>query len=261
MPVVVVTGLGAVSPFGWGVAALWDGLLAGRAAIGAFDRFDHGGAAHPRRRRRCRGRIPTARTAPRDRAPLSHADRFALAAAAEALAQAGLPLDLRRHRGGRLLRRLHRRHVRGRELLRRLHRREAADRAGLAGGRSRSTPRPTRWRGVSACADPSRPSRRPAPRRRWPSGRRSTPCAQATVEVALAGGSDALCRLTYAGFNSLRAVDAAAVPAVSPRPRGPVAGRRRRGAGARDRRPRPARAARGRSPSWPAPAPPATRTT
>jgi 3-oxoacyl-[acyl-carrier-protein] synthase II len=27
------------------------------------------------------------------------------------------------------------------------------------------------------------------------------------VEVALAGGSDALCRLTYAGFNSLRAVD------------------------------------------------------
>jgi 3-oxoacyl-[acyl-carrier-protein] synthase II len=29
------------------------------------------------------------------------------------------------------------------------------------------------------------------------------------VEVALAGGADALCRLTFAGFNSLRAVDAA----------------------------------------------------
>ena len=27
------------------------------------------------------------------------------------------------------------------------------------------------------------------------------------IDIALAGGSDSLCRLTYAGFNSLRAVD------------------------------------------------------
>jgi 3-oxoacyl-(acyl-carrier-protein) synthase len=37
---VVVTGLGAVSPFGWSVAALGDGLNAARSALGAIRRFD-----------------------------------------------------------------------------------------------------------------------------------------------------------------------------------------------------------------------------
>lgn len=37
---VVVTGLGAVTPFGVGVAALWDGLRAGRSAVGRITRFD-----------------------------------------------------------------------------------------------------------------------------------------------------------------------------------------------------------------------------
>jgi 3-oxoacyl-(acyl-carrier-protein) synthase len=36
----VITGLGAVSPFGWGVGPLWDGLLAGRCALGPIHRFD-----------------------------------------------------------------------------------------------------------------------------------------------------------------------------------------------------------------------------
>ena len=40
-PVIVVTGMGAVSGLGNDVDALWRGLRAGRAAIRDFDRFDH----------------------------------------------------------------------------------------------------------------------------------------------------------------------------------------------------------------------------
>jgi 3-oxoacyl-[acyl-carrier-protein] synthase II len=36
---VVVTGVGAVSPFGLTVGALWDGLVSGRSAVRAIDRF------------------------------------------------------------------------------------------------------------------------------------------------------------------------------------------------------------------------------
>ena len=39
-PRVVVTGLGAVTPFGVGVARLWEGLLAGRSAIRPITGFD-----------------------------------------------------------------------------------------------------------------------------------------------------------------------------------------------------------------------------
>jgi len=37
---VVITGLGAVSPMGWGVGVLWEGLLAPRCALGSISRFD-----------------------------------------------------------------------------------------------------------------------------------------------------------------------------------------------------------------------------
>jgi 3-oxoacyl-[acyl-carrier-protein] synthase II len=40
---VVITGLGAVSPMGVGVDALWDGMLEGRCAIGPITRFDPAG--------------------------------------------------------------------------------------------------------------------------------------------------------------------------------------------------------------------------
>ena len=37
---VVITGLGAVTGFGYGVDALWDGLVDGRSTIGPITRFD-----------------------------------------------------------------------------------------------------------------------------------------------------------------------------------------------------------------------------
>src|SRR3954464_14352002 len=40
---VVITGLGAVSGLGIGATALWDGLCAGRSAIGPISRFDPSG--------------------------------------------------------------------------------------------------------------------------------------------------------------------------------------------------------------------------
>lgn len=86
---VVVTGLGAVTPFGPGVRALWDGLLAGRPAIREIQRFDV--SALPVR---IAGEVP-------DFHPTDHMDvktakrtdrfaQFALAAAREAIDHAGL---------------------------------------------------------------------------------------------------------------------------------------------------------------------------
>ena len=37
---VVITGMGAVTPLGLGVEALWSGVLAGRSAVGPITRFD-----------------------------------------------------------------------------------------------------------------------------------------------------------------------------------------------------------------------------
>ncbi len=92
----VITGLGAVSAFGWGVPALREGLRSRRTAIGPFQRFDH-----TRHRTHVAGEVPEGPPADFVRGPrwprLSLADRFAVFAAREALAQAGLagPLDER----------------------------------------------------------------------------------------------------------------------------------------------------------------------
>ena len=40
-PRVVVTGIGAVSAWGWGTDTFWAGLCSGRSAIGDFARFKH----------------------------------------------------------------------------------------------------------------------------------------------------------------------------------------------------------------------------
>ena len=79
---VAVTGLGAVSPFGAGVKAYWAGLAAGTCALRPLTLFDAEGF-------RCRiaAEVPEVTTGSARR---SRADRLALGAALEALEDAGL---------------------------------------------------------------------------------------------------------------------------------------------------------------------------
>lgn len=82
---VLVTGLGAVSPYGQGRAAFWAGLVAGRCAIGPVTLFDTEGF-----RARLAAEVPPGAALPRASRRRSRADRFAIAAADEAIADAGL---------------------------------------------------------------------------------------------------------------------------------------------------------------------------
>jgi 3-oxoacyl-[acyl-carrier-protein] synthase II len=205
-----ITGYGVVSGFGSGVEALRRGLASGASAIRPIRRFDASGY---------RTRL-AAETPPESLDRLSGAgerrslaDRFALDAAAEALAMAGLPVDLSALPD----------------------RRTGVYFGSSTGGMLESegyfagllaTPR--RMSAIGALS--AQPTSAPADcvaRAHGVSGPVQTiasACASATlafgsalealrdgeIDVALVGGSDSLCRLTYAGFNSLRAVDPAA---------------------------------------------------
>jgi 3-oxoacyl-[acyl-carrier-protein] synthase II len=91
MPRALVTGLGAVTPYGVGVDRLWDGLTAGRSAVRAIQNIDASDLPV-----RIAGEVPDFR-------PVDHMDfkaakrmdrfaQFAVAAAREAVANAGLDL-------------------------------------------------------------------------------------------------------------------------------------------------------------------------
>jgi 3-oxoacyl-[acyl-carrier-protein] synthase II len=208
---VVVSGAGAVSGFGWGVEALWEGLRAGATAIRPFTRFDH--RAH---RTHLAAEVPPAPAStpvPSSRASsrqLSVADRFALAAAAEALAAAGLGQALGdagegaagvffgSSTGGMweaegLLADL----FGGRRGSLHALASQQVNGPGDAVARALGVTGPVQTvssacaSGALAIADAFDAVRR------------------GEVEIALAGGADSLCQLTYAGFNSLRAVDEA----------------------------------------------------
>jgi 3-oxoacyl-[acyl-carrier-protein] synthase II len=207
-PAVVVTGLGAVSPLGWSLESLWNGLRSGRTTVAPFDRFDHSGhrthvaaqvdlAAEPERPR---GR-------PRR---LSLADRFAVAAAREAVARSTIDLA------------------------------DCGGRTGVYFGSSTGgmLETETYFEALLAAAagrgKPPEPGPLASQQHNGPGDAVahdlaiggpvqtiSAACASGAmaigdavravrrgeVDVAVAGGSDSLCRLTYAGFNSLRAVD------------------------------------------------------
>ena len=82
---VLVTGLGAASPYGLGRRAFWDGLAAGRCAIGPITIFPTDGF-----RTRIAAEAPGDCIAPGASRRRSRADRLAIAAADEAIADAGL---------------------------------------------------------------------------------------------------------------------------------------------------------------------------
>jgi len=201
-----ITGIGLVSALGPDRETTWRRLLAGESGIGPLTLFDP--AAY---RTRIAAQVDDAslrlpalpRTVERH---ASRASRFALSAAAEALADAALPTEqpqvwalvlgggtaglfeaegfvARRLRGGP--------RVRGLSELIEVPQDAPSDRVaeafGLTGPRITVT---------TACSSST-----------IAVGIAAELVTDGEVPVALTGGADALCRLTYAGFNSLRAVD------------------------------------------------------
>ena len=200
---VVVTGIGAVSAWGWGVSALRDGLRSGQTAIRPFGRFDHS-----RQRTHVAGQVPPD---PRPLLPrsawrrLSWADRFAVFAASEAVVQSGLTPRLDRSdvgvyfgtsTAGLYEAEMH--------LAERAQGRRAP--LGLLASQQLNSPGDAVARQLEVAG---------------PVLTISSACASATLaieaalrdlrsgaaRVAIAGGADSLSQITYAGFNSLRAVD------------------------------------------------------
>jgi len=205
---VVVTGMGAVSPLGWGLGPLWEGLRSGRTAIGPFDRFDHSG-----HRTHVAAQVDVEAETGRPRAkPPRHslADRFAVTAAREAVARAGSGLDACRERtgvyfgtstGGMLETEVYLAALltaaagRGRPPATSLLASQQNNGPGDAVARDLGIGGPVQT--VSAaCASGA-----------MAIGDAIAAIRRGEVDVAIAGGSDSLCRLTYAGFNALRAVD------------------------------------------------------
>jgi 3-oxoacyl-[acyl-carrier-protein] synthase II len=89
---VVITGMGAVSPLGIGVPALWEGLASGRSGIRRIDAFG------PESARGSIAGIVTdwdgeARFGRKEARKMDRFVQFALAAAEEAIQQAGLPAE------------------------------------------------------------------------------------------------------------------------------------------------------------------------
>ena len=201
---VAITGLGAVSGYGEGTAALWTGLASGTSAIGPFSRFEHA-----RYRTQLASEVDETRLelAPTHAKRLSLADRFALAAAGEALTEAGLPARLDELSCG-----IYFGSSTGGMFESESYFAALMGRPQRASGIGRLTAQPTcspgesvgRAYGVhgpvqtvaSACASAT-----------LAMGNALAALRAGEIDIALAGGSDSLCRLTYAGFNSLRAVD------------------------------------------------------
>jgi 3-oxoacyl-[acyl-carrier-protein] synthase II len=203
---VAVSGIGAVCGLGWGVAPLWEGLHAGRPGFVPILRFDH--RPHRTHLAAEAGEPPAelSRSVPGWRR-LSVADRFAVFAAIEAMERAGLASPL-------------------------------GDEAGVYFGSSTGGMyeselffagflRDRRRVRLSALASQQVNGPGDAVARRLgvsgPVETLSSACASGAlalaaaldavrsgeVEIAVAGGADSLCQLTYAGFNSLRSVDEA----------------------------------------------------
>lgn len=200
-PVVVVTGTGAVTGFGWGEAPLLEQLGRGARAFRPLARFD--GARH---RTHLAAEVPASGRPP-ELAGLPEADAFAVFAAAEALAAAGQPREhLGRSTG------IYFASSTGNMFEAELF---FAELLGSAGRRVRT--------GLLASQPCSGPAEAIARRfgAAGPTETVSAACASGAMsiaraldalrlgecELALAGGSDSLCQLTYGGFNALRAVD------------------------------------------------------
>jgi 3-oxoacyl-[acyl-carrier-protein] synthase II len=195
----VITGLGAVCSYGWGVAALRAGLLDDGTALRRLSVFDAG-----RHRTALAGEVPPAPGV--EGWSLSRCDRFAIAAAREAVRQAGLlPGQLAgagvfcgSSNGGLLEgESFYRDLCSGTRLSLRRIASHQNNGPGDAVARDLAVGGP-----VVTCSSACTSSNMAL----WAA---LESLRAGEVEVAVAGGADALCEVTYAGFNALRAVDPA----------------------------------------------------
>jgi 3-oxoacyl-[acyl-carrier-protein] synthase II len=205
---VAVTGVGAVTALGGDVGALVSGLADGRCGVGPLTRFTHGGRCHLAAEVREMppasvwvGELPSA-TARR----LSRPDRLALAAVDQAIRQAGLEPSLRTAAGvfvGATVggmgetEEVYRRRRCGDDRRWRLSRLLGMPLSTSAGAIAHvfgtQGPRATYSTACSSSA--------------LAIAEAATAIASGRLESALAVGTDALCRITYAGFDALQALD------------------------------------------------------
>lgn len=215
---IAVTGLGAVSAWGWGVEPLWRGLASGRTAIGPMTRF--AGEGH---RTAVAAEVPDEPPAEVLRrfpgwAELSRSERFALAAADEAVAAAGgteAVLSGRPESVGLFF---------GGSTAGMVESEEVFAEAGAQLGAQPGTDPLAGERLAILATQPLDVPAAAVARHLGLGGpvvSVSSACASGTqalgaaldalrsgeVDAALAGGADSLSRLTYAGFNALRVVD------------------------------------------------------
>ena len=201
---IVVTGLGAVTPFGWGAEPLWEGVRRGVTAVGPFTRFDAS-----RHRTHLAAEVPVADDGPQSSRHLSLADRFAVASAEEAVTAAGLDLDRCRERTGVFFGSSAGGMLEGEWFFEaHIHRGARHARRGLVASQQFNGPGDAVARAVGACGQVETVSSACASGA-MAIGNALRALRRGDVDVALAGGSDALCQLTYAGFNALRSVDEA----------------------------------------------------
>jgi 3-oxoacyl-[acyl-carrier-protein] synthase II len=202
---VVVTGLGAVTPFGWGVEPLWDGIRRGVTAVRPFTRFDAS-----RHRTHLAAEVPPGVDGLPSFRRLSIADRFAVASAREALAGAALDLEAYGERTGVFFGSSAGGMLEGEWFFEaHIHRGARHARRGLVTSQQFNGPGDAVARSVGACGQVETTSSACASAA-MAIGNALRALRRGDVDIALAGGSDALCQLTYAGFNALRSVDEAA---------------------------------------------------
>jgi 3-oxoacyl-[acyl-carrier-protein] synthase II len=205
---VAVTGIGWVTSIGDSRESVWSAMLDGRSGIAPVTQFDASGYRSP-----LVAEIPEATASAGfsalERRRLSRCDRLAIRAASEALDDAGIDVAVAPHRIGVAF-------GAGTGDLRRNERYLADARArGIARARPSqifnhfvSTPVDVvadrfglrGWRSciVAACSSST-----------IAIGEAAEAIRRGEIDAAVAGGSDALCRLTFSGFNALRLVDTA----------------------------------------------------
>lgn len=204
---VVITGLGAVTAIGTDRESFWEGLTSGRSGIRELELFDPEGYRTRIAAWIEEADLDTSFLTPRELRTTSRADRFGLVATREALADSGLELEsIPAHRIAVVLGSGAGGLIEAERWFRNVLLEGAPGHLGdlVAHGPDLLTNRVASWLGaegirttvVTACSSSTTAV-----------GQAAELLRLGLADVAITGGSDSLARLTYAGFNSLRAVD------------------------------------------------------